>query len=327
MTTESSELNTIKVVDNSTKSGDKSPEYILWFVRLGYVSPQKAKFLVFGSIFGILGLSFLLSTIKNEINFLAILILLIVALTPMIFGKKELYRWYALYMFLAFYDLLGVIQLYIVPEPNMSTLYYFDKYTFGVFFDLTPPSYYFYENRLPILDILLGIFYVGHIIFPPLMIIYLRKYHENHFDELAWSALILASISFTFFVFIPTAPPWYTYWYGFNPGYVDDITIFEATAGLWYTDKVLGISLFAPIMWEMTSAKFAAFPSLHVGTPAYIFFSFRKFKLKRPSNFLLIYLIAMCFTVVYLNHHWVADAIAGVLIGWISVRLSSKLYG
>lgn len=303
-----------------------SPENILWFVHNGKLSPSQGRNVVFLVIVLHFLLVVSLSLLKENFSALSLLLFALIFGIIAIFGMEEFYRWFPIFLFLAVYDILAVIQQFVTINPFMESFYYFDAYTFGLFFGNRPPSYFFYENHIAVLDVFFGIFYVIHTVFPPLMALYLRVVHVDKFDQLAWSAVIIGFFAVFFYIFVPTAAPWYTYWYGFDASQVGNINQMTATAGLWYTDQALGIDFFSRLMWELTAAKFAAFPSMHVGAPAYIYFSFKKVNLKNPSRVMLVYLVIMFFAVVYLNHHWVSDALAGLFFGWLSVKLSNRLF-
>lgn len=304
----------------------KSIEDIFWFVKLGWLSPKHAKYVVYGSLVFHFIISLVGGLLSGNLFPFSILIITAVLALRVIFGEEEFYRWYPVYMFMALYDMLAVFQRFIVIRPVTEVFYYFDYYTVGWLFGGEVPSYYAFEHHIAALDILFGLFYVAHTSIPILAVVYIRFFHKEHFNQLAWSSLFMATMAYLMFLFLPTAAPWYTYYYGFDPSHVGDITMQQATAGVWNTDLALGTHIFAPLMWSLTSAKFAAFPSLHVGTPAYLFFGFKHFKMKKITWFTLAYLLIIFPTVVYLNHHWFADALGGLFIGWLAVKISVKVY-
>lgn len=304
------------------------PEETLWFVKNQRFTPRQGRLLIV-SIIGLhvvlsISLSFI---IQGKLNTFTIMLLSLLILFGIFGGLKEIYHWFPIYLFLAIYDMLSIIQKAIQITHFDKIFYDFDLYCFGWLFHNTPPSYYFYEHHLAILDIFFGVFYVIHIIFPPIIILYLRVKYEDKFDRMAWSALFLIIICIAFFIFMPTAPPWYSYYYGFNTDGVSKITMKQATAGLWYTDKDMDTDIFSLIMWKLTSAKFASFPSMHVGAPSYIYFSTKYAKISKLSKIMLVYVIIIFSAVIYLNHHWVADALGGLIFAWFASWLSYKIYG
>lgn len=313
-------------MSQSIVTTSEPPENVLWFVRNGKLTPRQGQFVVFSLVAIHIILAVFVSYFAfHKFNYFTVLIFSLLIIAGFI-GRKEIYHWFPIYFFLALYDILAVFQELFVYHIDPVNFYTFDDRLFGWAFNNEPPSYYFYQHHIPALDVFFGVFYVIHIIFPPIVIIYVRIYHEDKFDRLAWSSVFLGIICMLFYYLLPTAPPWYTMNYGFSNQYVTQITIDKAEAGLWYTDQALGVSIFSKIMWNMTSAKFSSFPSMHVGAPAYIYFSCKKLKINSISRLMGVYVILIFCAVIYLNHHWVADALGGLFFAWLSVVLANRVY-
>jgi membrane-associated phospholipid phosphatase len=124
-----------------------------------------------------------------------------------------------------------------------------------------------------------------------------------------WVFFALNIAGFVTYHLYPAAPPWYFHAHGC----VVDLQA-HASAGpnLARVDAWLGFHYFAA-MYGRAADVFGAMPSLHcayaclvavVGWPAF----------RAPGRVASIAFYAlMCFSAVYLDHHWVLDAIAGSL--------------
>lgn len=173
------------------------------------------------------------------------------------------------------------------------------------------------------IDILFGIVYMITLIILVSFILYVRIYRYNYFDNVAQIALLTALTVSILFIFLPTAPPWFTYYYGFNQS--SNITIEKqyAAAGLWNLEKEIKIIPISNILWEFSSFKFGSFPSLHIIVSSHIYLILHNMKSKF-KNYALILLILNSMGVVYLGHHYITDVLGGILLSYLIVKFSVK---
>ncbi len=323
-------INATKKVGKTIVHYEEIPERVLWFYHRGYLnSSQSAKVVVANiSILSLVALVLGYFQPNSGFNYskpLLYLSFLLILPIGMRYFRVELYRFYPLILFTLIYDILSILQFYFVIHPSYRPLYYFDKYLFGWIFGGVPPSFYFFENHNPWFDIFFSIIYFSQVVIPPILFFYYRLTDPEEIPVLVWGMGFLGVAAASIFLLFPTAAPWYIYNFGFDPTKVNSLTPDIATAGLWNADQALGTDFFVSFFWSNTQAKFAAFPSLHVGVVALFYFFVKKKNLAFQTS-LKYYLILMFFTVVYLNHHWVADALAGFTLAYLAVQLSSHLY-
>ena len=122
-------------------------------------------------------------------------------------------------------------------------------------------------------------------------------------------------LGYTTYYWYAAAPPWYVATYGLGPA---NLSVQANSAGCVRFDQLLGTHFFTE-MYGRAADVFGAIPSLHVAYPLLAaFFAFR-FGALRIFSF--CFYVLMCFSAVYLNHHYVLDIIWGssyaLLVGWI----------
>jgi membrane-associated phospholipid phosphatase len=122
-----------------------------------------------------------------------------------------------------------------------------------------------------------------------------------------WGFLILNLAAFLTYHVYPAAPPWYFH----SHGCVIDLRA-TASAGpnLTRVDELMGIHYFEGL-YGRSSDVFGAVPSLHVAYPLLMFIEGWKRHGAVGRGLLLSFYTWMCFSAVYLDHHWIVDVIAG----------------
>jgi membrane-associated phospholipid phosphatase len=112
----------------------------------------------------------------------------------------------------------------------------------------------------------------------------------------------------TYFVYA-AAPPWYVTEYGLGPARMG---VRPAAAATLRFDALLGTHFFEG-MYARGVDVFGAFPSLHVAYPfiaAVLAFRFGELRWARAAA--VLFFLLMCLSAVYLQHHYVIDAVLGV---------------
>jgi inositol phosphorylceramide synthase catalytic subunit len=123
----------------------------------------------------------------------------------------------------------------------------------------------------------------------------------------AWGFFALNVAGFVTYHVYPAAPPWYFHTYGCR---VDMLAPASEGPNLARVDSWLGIHYFAG-MYGRASDVFGAMPSLHVAYALIVVLEgWSTFGVPFRIGSILFY-VAMCFSAVYLDHHWVLDVIVG----------------
>lgn len=117
----------------------------------------------------------------------------------------------------------------------------------------------------------------------------------------------------TYFVY-PAAPPWYVAAHGLGPA---QMSIAPSEGAAHRFDALLGTHIFENA-YSHSVEVFGAIPSLHVAYPlmAAIFaFSIRELRWARWAA--AVYVPVICFSAIYLQHHYVIDVLVGLSFGAI----------
>lgn len=123
--------------------------------------------------------------------------------------------------------------------------------------------------------------------------------------RMMWGFLWLNLLGYTTYYWYPAAPPWYVAAHGLGPA---DLSVQASAAGCLRFDQLLGTHFFTE-MYGRAADVFGAIPSLHVAYPLLaVFFAFRFGALRAFSVF---FYAIMCFSAVYLNHHYMLDILWG----------------
>lgn len=211
-------------------------------------------------------------------------------------------------------DLIRADYIHI-KEP-----YLFDKFFFGINTAagrLTPNEWCQLHTH-PIIDIVTGFAYIVYVPQYTLLAAFFyfgwrKNKLSSHLDEkiyemaprLMWAFFWLNVIGYTTYYWFPAAPPWYVSLYGLGPARLD---IPPNMAGCVRFDLALGTHIFT--QWYGRSADvFGAVPSLHIAYP--LLGAYYAFQFKRLRAFAVGFYLLMCFSAVYLNHHYLLDIIWG----------------
>jgi membrane-associated phospholipid phosphatase len=136
-----------------------------------------------------------------------------------------------------------------------------------------------------------------------------------------WCFFALNVCGFVTYHLYPAAPPWYFHAHGCT---VDVFARASEGPALERVDARLGIPYFAA-MYGRSSSVFGAMPSLHC---AYAFivalegWAVFRWPWRAAS---VCFFALMCFSAVYLDHHWVLDAIGGVTYCLVVVFVARAL--
>jgi membrane-associated phospholipid phosphatase len=190
---------------------------------------------------------------------------------------------------------------------------------FGVGPDTTPGDW-FATHHWPALDLVCAAPYTVFAYVVLGYAIYLYFVDRERMQRFVWAYAIGNLISFVCWLGVPAAPPWYLR----SHGCTIDLGVVPSPAALLRVDHLLGIGYFQAFYGRAVSA-FGALPSMHCAFPLMgLLVSWRRTTWRtRPIH--VGYTLLMAFSAVYLDHHWVIDAVAGWLVAGASVVAASWL--
>lgn len=222
----------------------------------------------------------------------------------------------------AVYDSMRYYADYIrSPIIHVHEPYDFDLHFFGV--NGLTPNEWLQRHTSRILDFFCGLaytpmFFIGESV---LLSIYLVNGSENkRAERFVWSFVAANFIGFACYYIYPAAPPWYVADHGFQI----DLSVRASPAGAIRFDQLIGFPLMQGF-YGQSADVFGAIPSLHVVYPflAMVF----GWQLPRFRKFAVGYWLLVCFSAIYLNHHYLLDLFAGIGIACFVVGAARAFFG
>ncbi|MEO6573268.1 MAG: phosphatase PAP2 family protein [Polyangiaceae bacterium] len=157
------------------------------------------------------------------------------------------------------------------------------------------------------LDILCSIPYGTFIFAMVAYAIYLYRVDFTLLQRFAWSFFWLNVAGFLTYHVYPAAPPWYVHTHGCS---ADLYAVASEGAALARVDALFHSSYFAGI-YGRASDVFGAVPSLHAGYPLLIVMNGWQRNGWLGRTLALLFFAVMCFSAMYLDHHWAFDVVLG----------------
>jgi membrane-associated phospholipid phosphatase len=233
------------------------------------------------------------------------------------------------------YDSQRFFSDYIRGTIHVTEPYLFDKYFFGIHTSqgVLTPNEWWQLHTYPVLDVITGcmyLFFIGiYVLFAAYFVFYKSTTGTAKVpaEELAkrapammWGFFWLNCLGYTTYYWYPAAPPWYVAQYGLGPA---NLSVQASAAGCVRFDQILGTHFFTGMYGRATDV-FGAIPSLHVAYPLMaIYFAFR-FGSARVGA--ILFYVLMCFSAVYLNHHYILDIIWGSSYAVLVAFLIDRYY-
>lgn len=128
-------------------------------------------------------------------------------------------------------------------------------------------------------------------------------------SRMMWAFFWVNMLGYSTYYWYAAAPPWYVDMYGFGPAVLNAPA--EA-AGAARFDELIGLGIFKGF-YSKSANIFGAIPSLHIVYPmvaAYFALRLKSLRLIAVINFVLV-----CFSAIYLNHHYILDVLWGAVYG------------
>jgi membrane-associated phospholipid phosphatase len=218
------------------------------------------------------------------------------------------------------YDSQRFYSDYLRGPIHVTQPYNFDKTFFGIHTaqGVLTPNEFWQLHTYPILDLITGFAYLAFFVTFIAMsgYFYFRVSHTGTetmtparvFEKakrMIWSFFWLNVLGYSTYYWYAASPPWYVAKYGLGPA---DPHAVASQAGCARFDQLLGTHFFSE-MYGRAADVHGAIPSLHVSYPflALLF----AFQFKRLRIFSVGFYGVMCFSAVYLNHHYMLDIIWG----------------
>jgi inositol phosphorylceramide synthase catalytic subunit len=232
-------------------------------------------------------------------------------------------------LFVAIYDALGLVRVH-VAAGGVHTYwpYWIDRTLFGVPSLSGPQSLneLFARHHWPSVDLLAGFVYLSYIYVVALCAVFLGvvdRSAEGRARARAWGWTFLGVnlAAFATYIFMPVAPPWYVATHGFGPV---DVAAVASPAALVRWDQLTGIPYFANF-YSHSSDVFGAMPSMHCAYPTLLLLYVAELRRPRLLTLIVLFQLITCFSAIYLQHHYVLDALVGMSYALAGYRLERWL--
>ncbi len=179
----------------------------------------------------------------------------------------------------------------------------------------------FADRHWPILDLACGLAYLVYVAeYLSLAVLLFLRGRSDRARTFALCFLVVNTMGFATYFAYPAAPPWYVSSYGLGPALAN---VPPAPAALARFDLLLGTHLFDRV-YGSGFAAFGAIPSLHVAYPLMAAaLAARMSELRWARLPTVLFFVLICFSAVYLQHHYVIDVVLGIV--YASVALAAVL--
>jgi len=178
---------------------------------------------------------------------------------------------------------------------------------------------HFYHGRTGVLEVFSFTMYISHFVVPLLLAVGLALSDRGRaFTLLMFGILAASLLGEITFILAPTAPPWLAA----QEGYVSHLHhVLKHTLYDLDLTKLAGLDGDAS-KYNVT----AAVPSLHVAFPVICILTAVRAQLPRAVVAVLVLnLLGVVFAIVYTGEHYLVDALAGVLYGWVAWLIVRRL--
>lgn len=223
------------------------------------------------------------------------------------------------------FDMFGYIPFEWLEPIHVQDVYALDLNWFGVFLNgqkISLNQYVFETLSHPFFDLYTGIFYFLHLpIVLILVVVFWRLRSIDLAQRFSLAFMVMNLITFVTYFLYPVAAPWYVEKFGFT---LPQGLLPGDPAGLVNFEKILGLSFFSD-NYTLNPITFGALPSMHAGyaTLGWLY-SFQVNK--RLALIMSFYVLSICFSALYLQHHYFIDVVFGVIFALFSWLLIEKCF-
>ena len=227
-------------------------------------------------------------------------------------------------LYATLYDFLRYIPFEWLQPIHVHEPYAVDMFLMNIFGATQTPAHlvhnYFSSSFF---DIFCALIYLAHLPMVLIMVVLLWRMESKYLAQSFTLAFFVLNIfAFATYTLYPAAPPWYVQKYGFLQPLQN---IPGDAAGLVAFDQFFGVRIFTD-NYKLGAVTFGAIPSMHAGFAALI--CFYSFEMK--NAFLRIgmvaYTMAMCFSALYTQHHYLIDVLLGVAYAGLIWLLFEKFF-
>ncbi|KAL2268372.1 hypothetical protein VTJ83DRAFT_3218 [Remersonia thermophila] len=175
----------------------------------------------------------------------------------------------------------------------------------------------------PVLDVIAWIPYgVGHFALPAVCSVFLFLFAAPGTTPVFARAFgYMSMVGVTLQIIFPCTPPWYEKLHGLEPAHYG---MGGSPAGLARIDELFGVDMYTT-SFTTAPMPFGAFPSLHAGD-AILEALFMQYCFPRFRPFFIFYAVWICWSTMYLNHHYAIDLVGGGIFAATSYYIARSRF-
>jgi hypothetical protein len=160
-----------------------------------------------------------------------------------------------------------------------------------------------------VLAVFATVFYFLHFPLPLAVGFFLWLRRRRVYYDFVAALIVLSMAGFVTYLLLPVAPPWYAAKEGLLPGviYLKDQGFNDLARFFGFEGKYI----YSYTIYNINPNQVAAFPSLHAGYP-FLGFLFARQTFGRVGWLMIVYSVAVWFSIVYLADHYVVDILGGL---------------
>lgn len=226
-------------------------------------------------------------------------------------GKRFLLDWFPLLLFWIGYDWMRELADQIVPRVAVTTPYELEMALFGWLAGGQVPALYFLRALAdsPWRQLVNGVadlFYWSHFVVIQGYMLYLWWHPPTPllFKKFVCGLTLLHILTLATYFLYPAAPPWYVFYFGFEPPSLELLT----------NPFVFRTPMVFQDLWVANPNRFAAIPSLHGAYPVLFFLLVPRGGGRRWA--VVVYGFGVWLATVVRGHHYIIDLFLGAFYAW-----------
>ncbi len=219
-------------------------------------------------------------------------------------GKAFVRDWAPfLLLFLGWEAMRGIAYTFGAPVQSDAVIAVERLIAFGLVPPVVLQQWLYQPGRIGPLEITMAAVYAAHFLLPLTVAFLLWVKRRTAYYRYVIALMVMSFAQFFTAILLPVAPPRFSGQYGEALPIVD-------IGGL--VSKETGIGVLSWAYHNINANPVAAFPSLHAAYPILAYLFLREYW-PRWSWLMLVYAGVVWFAIMYLGHHYLVDAIGGLL--------------
>jgi hypothetical protein len=226
--------------------------------------------------------------------------------------KRFLRDWFPLLLFWIGYDAMRDFAALIAPRVAVVQPYAVEKSLFGWMAGGQVPAIYLLHLITtcrwgPLVEVAAEVVYWSHFVVIPvyLLCLWWTPPTPPLFRRFVYGITLLHAVTLATYFLYPAAPPWYVYYFGFQP----------PPQALLTSSAFLHAPLRFKSLWAANPNYFAAIPSLHGAYPVFLLCMLGIHHRRR--GLVIGYGLTLWLSTIVLGNHYIIDLILGAFYAWV----------